>query len=199
MILVPLGTQFGATDYVVGPFSWRTWSVSAILMLVVLPVITGTSFTREREDRSANFVAMLPVSHATRLVSKALLTFLLLLSLYTLNFLFFQISMMDQLSGWYVQGTLSKQEAYESLLYSYSFSLFASSVGWLFATFLSVPILSVGLGVGLGISTYVACIAAFSGLYAEPPAALTCALPATLLSACLAVAGVVIYCCRTRP
>jgi hypothetical protein len=120
---------------------------SQIMMMLALPLMSGVSFARERSDRSADFVATLPVSSPKRFLSKLIVTLAFLMGVCALHWM-----------GWGIEWALrpsNMRPGYhpaEGMIGTYCLAVVGGVTAWLFSTMLTMPIVATGLGIATTMS-----------------------------------------------
>jgi hypothetical protein len=136
-----------------GPDPWPLVLVTAGvfslgLSLLTLALLAGNAIAGERADRSAEFLAYLPVSRQRILLSKALLALAASLLVWVVNLavLYGVDPFLDALPG--PDGTLKRNEA---LPYLAAMAVLAFGLAWCTSSLLSSPAISACLGIALPI------------------------------------------------
>jgi ABC-type transport system involved in multi-copper enzyme maturation permease subunit len=126
-------------------------TAAACLILVVLlaAAFGGLAFAGERRERTAEFLAMLPVSRGQIVVSKLVVALLCLAGLLALHAAVFVVT--DAWADWAGVGKIRGPSLYEGGGMAVAFTVAVFGVAWALSVFLNSPAIAACIAIAVGV------------------------------------------------
>lgn len=178
-----------------GLVDWiRGASIGSLYVTVLLvPFVAGNSFAGERADRSAEFLAYLPIGRRMTITAKAIYAIGLCLAMGAVN------SLISLVTAWY--GAAPAHVAIGELMHiAAPTGAFIFGVAWFFSSWVKSPSTAAATGLAAGIVLPMALeLLENAGILTQDEAAFRYVAACWTLATTFFVAGIVCYLCRIEP